>query len=119
MRFKSNRQPRRNQLVIKRKIQKYPPPRVVAIDVDGCLQNEGNPNEKLIKWCETQKKNNVTLILWSSRGEQHARSVAKEFNCLHLFTHIISKPGYIIDDKGWSWIKYTRRISNLDKVHEI
>ena len=28
-----------------------------------------------------------------------------------LCAAIISKPGYIVDDKGWAWTKYTRRLT--------
>ena len=33
--------------------------------------------------------------------------MAKRCECVELFDHIVSKPNYVVDDLGWSWIKYT------------
>lgn len=93
------------------KPQKYPPPRVIAVDVDSTLQVGGVANLKLIDWCRARKAAGFTLVLWSSRGEAHARTVAEKFGVAELFTHILSKPGYVVDDQGWGWIKYTRVVS--------
>jgi len=45
------------------------------------------------------------LTLWSMRGEEHAKLAAHEAGCTSLFTHILGKPGYIIDDKNWQWCR--------------
>ena len=50
------------------------------------------------------------MMLWSSRGEAHARKYAELFGVMDVFDMICSKPGYIVDDQGWGWIKYTRVI---------
>lgn len=91
-----------------------PPPKVIAIDVDDTLQHRGNPNTRLIKWCKAKRDDGFVLILWSSRGENHARNVAKSFDITDLFSVICSKPGYIVDDQGWGWIKYTKAIKSND-----
>ena len=93
--------------------QKYPPARVIAIDVDGTLQHRGSPNNRLIEWCKERKADGFTLMLWSARGEAHARKYAELFEVLDLFDLICSKPGYIVDDQGWGWIKYTRVIRSV------
>ncbi len=53
------------------------------------------------------------MILWSARGKAHAEQAAKISKLTDTFDTIISKPGYIVDDKGWSWIKYTKNVTNL------
>ena len=81
--------------------------RVIACDVDGTLHREGEPNTRLIAWLGDRKAEGFSITLWSARGEQHARNMAELCGCLGLFDHIVSKPGYVVDDLGWSWIKYT------------
>jgi hydroxymethylpyrimidine pyrophosphatase-like HAD family hydrolase len=100
-------------LIVMKKRQKYPPARVIAVDVDGTLQHRGHANNRLIKWCQEMKADGFTLMLWSARGEVHARNYAELFGVLDLFDLICSKPGYIVDDQGWGWIKYTRVIRSL------
>lgn len=92
---------------------KHPAPRVIAVDVDGTLHVAGLPNHRVIEWCRKKAADGFTLILWSSRGEAYARNAAKLFGVEDLFPVIISKPGYIVDDMGWSWIKYTHIVRNL------
>ena len=100
--------------MIKRKRQKYPPPKVIAVDVDGTLLIRGEINQKLVDWCKYKKKAGFCLILWSSRGEKHAANIAYKAGLTGVFDTIISKPGYVVDDKGWRWIKYTIVITTLD-----
>ena len=91
----------------------YKPRKVIAVDVDGTLHFRGNPNEKLIEYLKLRKSEGFELILWSARGEAYARNAAELFDVTDLFSHIISKPGYIIDDKGWQWIKFVKVIKNI------
>ena len=88
--------------------QKFPPPKVIAVDVDGTLQIRGEPNLALIEWCRARKDEGFLLMLWSSRGSDHAARYAEEFSVTGLFDLTCSKPGYIVDDQGWDWTKYTR-----------
>jgi len=94
-------------------MSKFPPQRTIAVDVDGTLIVGSQPNAKLIAWCWQKKNEGFRLMLWSARGQAHAINAAKACECMDLFDAIESKPGYIVDDLGWSWIKYTRIIRNL------
>ena len=103
--------------MIKRKCQKYPPPKVIAIDVDGTLLIRvirGEINKKLVNWCKEKKAAGFCMMLWSSRGEKHAANIAEQAGLLDVLDAIISKPGYVVDDQCWKWIKYTRVITTLD-----
>ena len=91
----------------------YPDRKCIAIDVDGTLLISGKLNEKLAAWITEKHQAGFETILWSARGRDHALKVAQHFNLQGSFSAIISKPGYIVDDKGWSWIKYTKRITRL------
>lgn len=94
----------------------YPPPRVIAIDVDGtlCMEPDGSLNQDLVDWCFARKADGYQLILWSSGGEAHALASAQRFQLVDLFDHIISKPGFIVDDHGWGWIRFTHVVSFLE-----
>lgn len=78
------------------------------MDVDGTLHINGVANHRAIAWLNKRKAEGYTLMLWSMRGERHARVVAKQMECAELFDVIVSKPGYILDDEGWRWIQRTR-----------
>lgn len=86
----------------KRGRQKYPPPEWIFIDVDGTL------TPRVIEWIRQIREGGYRFVLWSMRGEDYARLVAERFEAADLFDHIISKPGFIVDDQGWNWIRYTR-----------
>jgi hypothetical protein len=94
--------------------QRYEPTRCIAVDVDGTLQINGRRNDVLIDWCRDRRLDGYSILLWSARGKEHARSVADAFACADVFDVILAKPGYIVDDLGWSWIKYTRVIDMGD-----
>lgn len=83
------------------KRDKYKPRPVVYVDVDGTLLINGQPNDPLIDSLGRMKAKGLELILWSARGETHARTAASLTCTTHLYSHILSKPGYIVDDKGW------------------
>ena len=87
--------------------------KVIAVDVDGTLLRYGKPNKKIIDYIKKQHSEGYTMLLWSARGKDHAEKAAVKCGIDKLFQVIISKPSFIIDDKGWSWIKYTRRIKNF------
>ena len=90
-----------------------PPQRCIAIDVDGTLLIRGRLNQPLIEWVKQKKEEGFETILWSARGKDHAAKVANHFGIGDSFDSILSKPGYIVDDLGWKWIKYTRVINPL------
>ena len=86
----------------------YQKPKVIFVDVDGTLRTGQFINERTVDWCKSQKTAGFSLVLWSSRGEPYAKQTAAAIGITGLFDHIISKPGYILDDKGWTWTKYTQ-----------
>ncbi len=92
---------------------KFAPPKVIAVDVDGTLHIRGEPNLRLIEWIRLKKSEGFFLMLWSSRGESNARKYAELFGVTDLFDLICSKPGWIVDDKGWRWTQYTRIVSHV------
>ena len=99
--------------------QKYPPTKSIAVDVDGTLHTNGIANERVIEFCREQKSHGFVLILWSARGKKYAQAAAERFGVTELFDDIISKPGYLLDDQGWGWIKYTRVIRSLSETPNV
>jgi len=65
----------------------------------------GKPNRALIAWLRKRKAEGFELVLWSNRGVDHARDVARRFFCADLFSAIITKPGLMIDDLGKDWLR--------------
>jgi hydroxymethylpyrimidine pyrophosphatase-like HAD family hydrolase len=87
--------------------------RLIAVDVDGTILLSSGENQLAVAFLKSRKAEGFDLMLWSARGEDHAREVATRFGIANLFKTICAKPGYILDDKGWEWIKYTKVIRNL------
>ena len=81
------------------------------MDVDGTLDINGDTNKALVTWCMDKKAQGFSLVLWSAQGEAYAKRKAESHKVTDLFDYIISKPGYIVDDKGWHWIKFTKVIN--------
>jgi hydroxymethylpyrimidine pyrophosphatase-like HAD family hydrolase len=88
--------------------QKYPPPRVIAIDVDDTLFSRGQLNEPLVGWIKEKAAAGYEVFIWSSRGTAYARESAAKAGLSDIIAAALSKPGYIVDDQGWNWIRYTR-----------
>lgn len=94
-----------------------PPPRVIAIDVDGTLLSKsGSVNERVADYARRKKAEGFEVWLWSSRGQEHASNAAELAGLADVFDHILSKPGEIVDDQGWRWIRFTREISDLSEL---
>ena len=96
--------------------QKYPPTNSIAVDVDGTLHTNGVVNARVVEFCRTQKARGFVLTLWSARGKRYAQAAAERFGVEDLFDDIVSKPGYVLDDQGWNWIKYTHVIRSLTET---
>ena len=94
-------------------IQKHPPTKCIAIDVDGTLVINGKLNRRLATWAAKKKASGFEVILWSAQGKKHAEKIARKFRVEDNFSVILSKPGYVVDDLGWSWVKYTRVITRF------
>lgn len=87
--------------------QKYSPLNVIAVDVDGTLIKNGRVVHSLVAWLWERRADGHRLMLWSSRGRDHALG-AIELGGLHgLFDDVVAKPGYVVDDMGWDWTRYT------------
>lgn len=82
--------------------------KVIAVDVDGTLKVRGGLNADLVEWVKAQRLRGYSMTLWSARGEEYATTFALEHGIAHLFDHICAKPGYVVDDQGWSWVRFTK-----------
>lgn len=96
---------------------KHPPTRTIAVDVDGILiLHSIYLNTALVEYCRHKKAEGFSLMLWSARGKEYAESIAQKFGLTDLFEVILAKPGYIVDDLGWDWIKYTQVIRSFSQT---
>jgi hydroxymethylpyrimidine pyrophosphatase-like HAD family hydrolase len=82
----------------------------IFVDVDGTIHNNGRIIVPVLNFCQRKKQDGFSLVLWSARGQEHAQKAVELFKIGGLFDYVISKPGGIVDDRGWSWIKYARAI---------
>lgn len=96
-----------------RKPTAYPPPRVIAVDVDGTLHVNGVPNDRLIEWLRLRKADGYELMLWSMLGRKRGEAAVERFGLGGLFDVVCSKPGVLIDDQGWRWARLTKTITNF------
>ena len=97
--------------------REFPRQRVIAVDFDGTLfRKEGCLNEGVAAWCRKKKSEGFQMILWSARGREICERAVVAFGLVGVFDHVLSKPGYILDDKGWSWIKYTHVVKPSDQI---
>jgi len=95
-------------------MKKLPPPKLIAVDVDATLiLRSGRINQAVVDWLHKRKAEGFRLMLWSMRGKQWALDAATRWQCADLFDCIEGKPGYILDDKGWSWARDTIVITDI------
>ena len=92
---------------------KFPPQKVIAIDVDKTLYLDGQLNKALVSLAKRLKGEGYEIIIWSARGTAYATEAATAAGLADIADTITGKPGYIVDDKGWSWIKYTKVLRNI------
>jgi hypothetical protein len=71
-------------------------------------------NVRLIAWCRERKADGFGLMLWSARGMAYAQHAADVLSIRDLFDVICGKPGYVVDDQGWNWIKHTHIVRSFD-----
>lgn len=100
--------------------QKHAFTKCVAIDVDGTLIVNGKVNGDVVAYAQSCKDLGFEVILWSAKGKEHAAKAAKDAGIEDVFSCIISKPGYVVDDLGWTWTKFTRvvRLASLRREAE-
>jgi len=92
-----------------------PPPRVIYIDVDKTLINlRGVVNTRIVDWARDKHKDGFEIVIWSSRGTEHCINAANKSGLNDIISAAISKPGFIVDDQAWGWIKYTK-VVGLEK----
>ena len=98
--------------------QKYAPPRTIAIDVDSTLYVGDWLDCGIVEFARRKHAEGFEIIVWSARGREYARQAA-EYSGLAEICTAISKPGYIVDDQGWNWIRWTReiRIEDIRKTN--
>lgn len=99
--------------------QQHPFTKCVAIDVDNTLVINGKLNASVVDYIRERKTAGFEIILWSARGREHAEKTADRFCVRDLFSSIISKPGYVVDDMGWAWTRYTRVVKMASLTAEV
>jgi hypothetical protein len=82
--------------------QKYPPPDVIYIDVDGTLLKSGRPDQTIVEWARKKYEEGFQIIVWSSRGAINAQRGVFLAGIGDIVSFALSKPGYVVDDKGWT-----------------
>jgi phosphoglycolate phosphatase-like HAD superfamily hydrolase len=65
----------------------------------------------IVEWAARRRSKGYEVILWSAQGKAHADQVVASHGLEGVFSVVISKPGYILDDVGWAWIRHTRAIN--------
>jgi len=100
-------------MIKKQTQQKYPPPEVIYIDVDGTLLKNGKPNAKVVDFARQKYEEGFQIIVWSSCGSMNATRAVYLADIEDIVSFKLSKPGYIVDDKGWTWTKFTKQIKNF------
>ena len=94
------------------KHRQLPLPKTVAFDVDGTLISGSTVNGRIVSLLREYKSSGFEVVVWSMRGTDYAKravdlaGVGAEVDC------VISKPGVIVDDKGWTWVRDTKVISS-------
>lgn len=82
----------------------------IAVDVDATLILAGEVNMALVDWIREQVASGRPVLIWSARGESVAKEARDRAGLQKEVPLAISKPKLIVDDKGWSWVKYTRAV---------
>jgi len=87
----------------------YPERKTIFVDVDGTLLINNQINRRLTSWIKTQWLDGYEIIIWSMQGAKYADKICRKANLENYVTHCISKPGTIVDDEGWTWIKNCKK----------
>lgn len=92
-----------------------PRPKVIAIDVDGTLfDRRGHLNQRMVDWINAKYEDSYQIMIWSMRGREHAELAAERAGLWDI-AQCCAKPGYVVDDKGWSWVKGTKVIKKINE----
>jgi len=90
-----------------------PPPRCIAIDVDGTLFHGAQVNERLVSWARGRHAAGYQLVVWSMRGTAYAQRAVESAGLADIVLAAISKPGYLVDNEGWKWARGTVVVRDL------
>ena len=88
----------------------YPQRKCIAIDIDDTLIGKGKLNKVVYDLAKQRLAEGWEVVLWSARGKDYAQEIATKHGIADAFSMVMGKPSVIVDDKGWSWIKYTKAI---------
>jgi FMN phosphatase YigB (HAD superfamily) len=76
---------------------------VVYFDVDDTLVRSAGtkrvPIPAVVERVRSLHARGITLYLWSSGGDDYARSTAAELGIAHCFAGFLPKPTHIVDDQ--------------------
>lgn len=86
------------------------PPQAIAIDVDGTLIVNGQVNAALVSFAHRCSEQGFDLMLWSMRGREVAKQAAEAAGLSSVIDVVASKPGYMIDDRGFDWLRGVRLV---------
>jgi len=86
---------------------RLPPTKLIAIDVDGVLNAYSKVNAKVVEVIRDRHRQGFEIVVWSARGTAYAKEWAERAGVAELCAAIIGKPGYILDDQGWAWTRFT------------
>ena len=85
-----------------------PPPRCMAVDVDGTLIINGRVNQAMVESVNKALADGYQIIVWSMRGRAYAEAAAARVGLTGDDVQCCSKPGVIVDDVGLEWLKGVR-----------
>ena len=72
---------------------------LVAVDIDGTLINhKGELNFNLVKKLQLLWEEGCVLLCWSHGGEQYAVDILERFGIRGMFSTVMEKPFFAIDD---------------------
>ena len=91
-----------------------PPPKCLAVDVDGTLITDQGVNTTLVETIREKHADGFDVVVWSMRGRAYAERAAAAVGIADLVV-CISKPGYIVDDVGLDWLREVVVLGRVDR----
>lgn len=95
----------------------YPRPNVIYVDVDGTLLINGRANQPVVNWVFDRHHEGNQIIVWSARGAEAARQAVEICGIGDIVSHMLSKPGQVLDDLGNRFTQYMEiiHVNALDR----
>jgi hydroxymethylpyrimidine pyrophosphatase-like HAD family hydrolase len=84
--------------------------KAVYVDVDGTLLTGSTVNPLVVEMVRNYKADGFEIVIWSARGAVYARAAAEKAEIANIADAILTKPGLILDDQGWTWTQYSKAI---------